>query len=103
MLRRYCRLAQDSGLRVYVLSAKFGLIPANLPIPIYDLKMNTKVRLQSSTIRRGFSIVGDQTPQALGDFPHLRRKDVSAVLGGLTSSVHICRLPRVGKVNSLHR
>jgi len=33
VLRRYCRLNQDNGLFVYVLSAEFGLIPVKQPIP----------------------------------------------------------------------
>lgn len=42
VLRRYCRLSQDSGLFVYVLSAEFGLILAKKPIPTYDRRMTSK-------------------------------------------------------------
>lgn len=39
VLRRYCRLIQDSELIVYVVSAEFGLISAKKTIPTYDRRM----------------------------------------------------------------
>lgn len=42
VLRRYCRLIQDSGLIVYVVSAEFGLISAEKTIPTYDRRMTSE-------------------------------------------------------------
>jgi hypothetical protein len=39
VLRRYLRLHSDDQLRVFILSAEFGLIPADDPIPNYDRRM----------------------------------------------------------------
>lgn len=39
VLQRYRRRTPDSGLIVYILSAKFGLIPAKKLIHIYDQRM----------------------------------------------------------------
>ena len=39
VLKRYRRLIQDSALRVYILSAEFGLIATKKRIPLYDRRM----------------------------------------------------------------
>lgn len=39
LVRRYMREQGDQRLQIYVLSAEFGLIPANHPIPLYDCRM----------------------------------------------------------------
>lgn len=41
VLRRYLRQRPDPALAVHVLSAEFGLIPADTPIPYYDRQMTT--------------------------------------------------------------
>ena len=44
VLHRFLRESsyQARGLDVYVLSAAYGLIPGDFPIPLYDQKMNTE-------------------------------------------------------------
>ena len=39
VVRRYLREHESSGLLVYILSAEFGVISANKPIPHYDRRM----------------------------------------------------------------
>jgi hypothetical protein len=34
-------MTEDKGLIVYILSAKYGLIPANKQIPTYDVRMDS--------------------------------------------------------------
>ncbi|WP_373537310.1 DUF6884 domain-containing protein [Microcoleus sp.] len=39
LLRRFLRKQPSAPLEIYILSAKFGLIPSDYPIPDYDQKM----------------------------------------------------------------
>lgn len=57
VLRRYLRQDPDDPPLVYILSAEFGLIPADQPIPYYDRRMSSirAIELQpqvASTLER---------------------------------------------------
>jgi cytoplasmic iron level regulating protein YaaA (DUF328/UPF0246 family) len=47
VLRRYLRNAGDPHLRVYILSAKFGIITPRTRIPYYNVRMTTKSRREN--------------------------------------------------------
>lgn len=65
VLRKYLRELSDDGLIVYVLSAKFGLLKSEEPIPDYELRMSSDtakaqrdqnlLTLRQSLLRNRFS------------------------------------------------
>ena len=65
VLRSYFRQRHDLGLRVFILSAEFGLIPSDQKIPPYERKMTLQraheLRPQvSSTLRRILPLEGSE-------------------------------------------
>lgn len=46
VLHRYLREEEDRQLKVYILSAEFGLISSNNPIPYYDRRMTAARALE---------------------------------------------------------
>ena len=46
VLHRYLREKEDQHLKVYILSAEFGLINSNTPIPYYDRRMTVARALE---------------------------------------------------------
>jgi hypothetical protein len=95
VLRRYNRLTQDADLSVYILSAKFGLIPSTVPIPFYDKKMTSKRAdyLKASVMAATFTAIKHHKPsqvfvcagktylRAFGDLTNFARH-VSTARGG---------------------
>ena len=68
LLRKYRNSVPSSKIpRIEVLSAKFGLISANDPIPLYDQKMTEEraEELRPIVINRLQAIVDEQTPEEI--------------------------------------
>jgi hypothetical protein len=81
-------------LKIFVFSAKFGLIPANEPIPDYDYKMTAdkakeingsfldafKVIIAADTFSELFVNLGEVYWQALAGYESLLRPDLSVLI-----------------------
>lgn len=67
VLRRYLRTTHDDQLAIYILSAQYGLIPADRRIPWYDRRMtpDRAEELQPSVVAAIFSALRDLSPKSV--------------------------------------
>ena len=99
VLRRYLRCKPDAGLRVWAISARFGLISAATPIPAYDAPMTSRraEELRSAVLAKfleghrrhpfdeAFACLGKNYAQAMSDcWQHVREgAEVFLASGGI--------------------